>query len=282
VRQDVCVPQRNHLIQTMRNTGGPQCPKWAIWLLVMISLAYPALPDDLAQRAIVQIAEVDDAIKIERSLDANSDRDPPDNGAWYQVLRGGIPIIVSAPHATMPFREGAFRFSDGGGTGALAMELHVLANVYVIYTQFRSPSDPNFYDDNDYKRALEQLLKETGAWLVLDIHGSSPKRPYDVDLGTMNGESLNGEGKLPEQLQRVLRHNGISAISTNYFSASKNQTVTRFVAERRIPAIQLEINSTWLQPAETDLGAHRFAQVLEALTEFVQMEQQKHRGSVDH
>ncbi|MGA2710106.1 MAG: hypothetical protein ACLQJ0_20965 [Steroidobacteraceae bacterium] len=45
--------------------------------------------------------------------------------------------------------------------------------------------------------------------------------------------------------------NGLIAISNNFFSAAKNQTVTKFAAAHQVPALQLEINAAWLLPAES-------------------------------
>jgi hypothetical protein len=45
--------------------------------------------------------------------------------------------------------------------------------------------------------------------------------------------------------------------------------VTKFVSERGVPAMQLEINATWLEPGADALRAHRFAQLLEGLVRFV-------------
>jgi hypothetical protein len=46
-------------------------------------------------------------------------------------------------------------------------------------------------------------------------------------------------------------------------------TITTFAVAHVVPAIQLEINSTWLQQSAGDLAAHRFAQVLWALVRYV-------------
>jgi len=232
-----------------------------------------ALPLNSPTRALVDLPAIDDGACIEQRTDGRSDKDPPAGSDWYRIIDGRIPVVISAPHATMPFRDGKYRFSDGGGTAALAIELGALTAAHVIFTTYRSPSDPNYYDDNDYKRALAKLLVTSQARILLDIHGSSPKRPYDVDIGTMDGASLLGHDAWADQLEIVLRKNGLIAISNNFFSAAKNQTVTKFAAAHQVPALQLEINATWLLPAESDLGAHRFAQLLESLDEFIVAEE---------
>jgi LmbE family N-acetylglucosaminyl deacetylase len=137
-----------------------------------------------------------------------------------------------------------------------------------LYTIDASPSDPNFYDDNDFKKALGSLLERKKPRLLLDIHASHSHRPYDIDLGTMDGASLLGQEALRRDLIDILHGEGIANVSLDFFSAKKNQTITKFAAALGVPAIQLEINSTWLHPSANDLDAHRFSQLLDALARF--------------
>lgn len=93
-------------------------------------------------------------------------------------------------------------------------------------------------------------------------------RPYDVDLGTMNGASLIGRSDLLELLVERLRQEGLINLSRDYFSASKSATVTKWISQRGTPCIQLEISSTWTDPTGDDLHAHRFSALLQALVRF--------------
>jgi len=221
------------------------------------------------EKAIIETPTIMQAISDEKELDLKKDAKAPTGKPWFNIMAGNIPIIITAPHATMPFREGTYRFSDGGGTGALAKALNTLTGATVIYTTYSSPSDPNFYNDNDFKRALGEAIGKYKPMLVLDIHGSHSHRPYDVDLGTMGGKSLMGNEVFVSTLIDALRNEGLTNISYNYFAASKNQTVTKFSSAHGVPAIQLEVNSTWLTPSHDNLSAHRFAQLLQALVRFV-------------
>jgi hypothetical protein len=231
-----------------------------------------AAPHALPDRAIVEVAEITEAVKIEKEINAHSEAQAPNGSSWFEVVEGKVPVIVTAPHATKPFREGQYRFADGGGTAALARMLNKLAGVTVVYTTFASPSDPNYYDDNAFKATLDALIKSKQPVLVLDLHGSHPYRPYDVDLGTMNGQSLLGKDSLVVDIVKTLRAEGMINISSNYFAAAKNQTITKFVSARGVPAIQLEISSTWLAPSQDNLSAHRFSQLLQALVKYINAE----------
>jgi hypothetical protein len=189
---------------------------------------------------------------------------------WFAVEEGDVAVLVTAPHVTRPFREGAYRFEDGGGTGALARALNRLTGASAVYTVDASPSDPNFYDDNEFKRTLDRLIGQKRPRFLLDIHASHSHRPYDVDLGTMDGGSLLGHTRLLSDLVDALRAEGIANLSLNYFSARQQQSITKFAAARGIPAIQLEINATWLNPSHNDLAAYRFSQLLQALVRYIE------------
>ncbi|WP_205346527.1 ketol-acid reductoisomerase [Pseudomonas bharatica] len=212
------------------------------------------------QRAIIEPAMVQQAIELENRISAQADTAAPSGESPVVVLKGSSKVIITAPHATEPFREGKYRFSDGAGTAALAQMLNRTTCATVIYTQYRTPSDPNYYDDNEFKNQLAELIGSQRPALVLDIHGSSDFRPYDVDIGTMNGKSLLGNQALLVDLVEHLRQEGMTNLSNNYFAAEKNQTITRFASSKQqVPTLQVEISSTLLRPSEGGVMAHRFA-----------------------
>lgn len=144
-----------------------------------------------------------------------------------------------------------------------------LTDSTVIYTTKASPSDPNYYDNNDYKVSLAELIKTQKPKLIIDIHGSNPFRPYDVDIGTMNGKSLLGKDSLVTALIDSLQNEGIFNYSNNYFAASRNETITKFGSSHGVPTIQLEFSSIWMVPSDGNYESHRFAQLLQGMVRYV-------------
>lgn len=218
---------------------------------------------------------VDKAIQYEQELSKRYTSLAPPGTAYFEVLDGNSRVLITAPHATCPMRESQQRFADGG-TGSLAFALHELADTSTLVTTYAQPSDPNYYDDNDFKRRLADLVSTGQYDLILDLHGSHPNQPYDVDFGTMGGTSVLGDRFALERLGIRLRDQGLVDLSQDFFPASKNETITKWATLHNIPCIQLEINTTWLFSAtdgviadRASLQTHRFTQVLEALLNFV-------------
>lgn len=148
-------------------------------------------------------------------------------------------ILISAPHTLPHLRKGKYKWADSG-SGALALALQRATNTHLIYTT-RSGIDPNYYDNSLYKVALKKYLKShPEIELVIDIHGASPKRQFDVDLGTMHHKSIRN----PKVYQVIKSHfeKAKLRVSENFFSASKAETVTKFVYNLGLSAIQMENN----------------------------------------
>ena len=81
----------------------------------------------------------------------------------------------------------------------MARQFRRLAGETAIYATFASPSDPNYYYDNAFKRRLEEIIEKTDPVVILDLHGSHWCPPYDVDFGKV----IDEEGKSAGEAQEV-------------------------------------------------------------------------------
>lgn len=239
---------------------------WVVLLTAWLITGCAALPPS----AIITKEHVEVAFAQEGRIAPHAAAPPPSGKPWFEIRPGKSPILLVAGHATNPRREGKVRFADSG-TGGFALALAALTDSTLIYTTYASPSDPNFYDDNEFKRALKKLVETEHPRLVLDIHGSHWYRPYDVDFGTMDLKSLCGRKHYLHDLIAAFRAEGIDNLSVDYFSAATNQTVTKFVSRLGVPCVQLEMNSN-VMPVPGDTQSERpqrVAQTLQALTRFI-------------
>jgi len=185
--------------------------------------------------------------------------------SWVTVLRGKRPVVLSAPHA-FPVSRKKGKYADRG-TGELAVLLHRLTDVTVIYTSGEPPCDPNNDDKNVYKEVLSALINEIKPKLVIDLHRAHQSRPFDIDYGTLHG--LSCQRRTLNKITACLREEGLSNFTSNTFSASRNLTITKWAYRHKTEAFQLEINSTWLNFNGDPLSQQRFAQLLQGLTIFL-------------
>lgn len=167
-------------------------------------------------------------------------------------------VIISAPHGSRCYRPGDKDdyHTEDEYTAALAHWLHQRLNLPAIYMVKRSATDPNFHRESPYKQTLGDLLRHTGAKLVLDIHGAAFTRQFAVDLGCMgeNNHDIKSCPRVIIQRFRELWHTRFqneSLVTVNHFPATSQPTVTRFVADNFGPntwGLQMEINALYRIP----------------------------------
>jgi hypothetical protein len=235
-------------------------------LFVLVQNVLQAQPTS-TPKAIVTPPNIDSIILYEKTFAAHEETPAPSNKKSFEFIRGTRKILFVAGHATAHIRQGKKKPADSG-TGSLAVELNKLLNVSVLYTTFLSPSDPNFEDNNEFKDTLAKILTKIKPIFVVDLHGSDPSRPYDVDFGTLDGESFKNRKDILDRLKNLLRNEGLINQSQDFFSASDNQTITKFVHGKKVPCVQLEINKNWISAEKGNPFAQKTAQLLQALIRF--------------
>ena len=218
---------------------------------------------------IVDAAYIDTMIEHEKFFSANDTVHAPAGVKWFRITNGSVNrIMFIAPHTTSQTREGKLKAADAG-TGSLIEALNNLRDVPVLYTTYLSPSDPNYYDNNEFKDSLNEFLNDVKPMLVIDLHASDYSRPYDIDFGTMHGASLLDMGRWLDTLTRELQTSGITNLSSNFFPAEKNETDTKFTSKHGYACLQLEINAKYLSPSRGKSYAARTHALLQALARFI-------------
>lgn len=239
------------------------------YLTVMATLlCFATYSQTSTLKAIITPLHIDRFIAFDKIFVENESTPAPENKPSFEFKNGTRKILFIAGHATAHMREGEKKGADGG-TGALAVSLNRLLNVPVLFTTFLSESDPNFEDDNAFKDTLAKIVAKMKPIFVIDLHTSNASRPYEIDFGTMDGLSFRNRKDLVDKLKIILKNEGFINQSQDFFSASENKTITRFLKERNIPCIQLEINFNNLSPDKGNEQSQRTAQLLQALYRFV-------------
>ncbi len=181
----------------------------------------------------------------------------PDDGAWFEIVRGSLPVLVSAPHACMHERDGTAKMEEEY-TGALACYLADVCGCYALVTRSRTFEDPNWQTDSLYKQAIKQLQLETGIRFLIDLHGMTNRYHMGVAIGTIKGKSCGAADVLPHFTEAGFQHVVTEDLTPDSESAWRravvdhpkftggvmNHTVTRFSAlELGVPSVQIELSS---------------------------------------
>jgi gamma-glutamylcyclotransferase (GGCT)/AIG2-like uncharacterized protein YtfP len=210
---------------------------------------------------------VEFAIRFENSQKQRYREFPPEDSSGLTFLRGEIPILITASHATRHLRMGKFKYQEEY-TGAVSVILHALTGSYVLYTHWASSVDPNFYDHAPFKEKLRKVVKEFGIRFVLDLHGTRREWSDDIYPGVGNSrEFLFGDDFYLHKLEQSSELNGLAIGDLRVFPASTQMTITKFVARNiQIPAMQIEINERLRYP---ESHPSKFERLVKFLTDYI-------------
>ena len=210
---------------------------------------------------------VEFAINFEKEQEERYMEFPPEDSSGMIFLRGGAPILVTAPHATRHLRMNKQKQQEEY-TGAISVILHSLTGAHALYTHWASKIDPNFYDDAPFKKKLAKVVTKFRIKLVLDLHGTRGQKAEDIYPGIGNNrEFLIGNNSYLHKLNDSAKSNGLVLGGLNVFPASIQMTVTKFVATKLgIPTMQVEINERLRDP---EGNPSQFEKLVRFLTDYI-------------
>jgi len=207
------------------------------------------------------------AIRFEKSQRKYDEEQPSDDFDGTIFLRGDIPVLVTAPHATTHVRVKMTKSCELY-TGALSVISHSLTGAHALYTHRMSNLDPNYYDDCPFKERLESLMNEHDIRFVIDIHGTGSGRAYDIFPGVgLDGEFLIGKQFYLAKLYETALREKILIGSLDIFPAAKQMTVAKFAATKLgVPAMQVEINRRLRLPEDNPT---QFEKLVDFLSSYI-------------
>ncbi|MBD1378941.1 N-formylglutamate amidohydrolase [Metabacillus arenae] len=178
---------------------------------------------------------------------------------------GSLPVLLSMPHSVVHYRNGNRKEADDY-TGAIGLLMNDLTDCYCIYSKKTTEEDPNYVNGGRYKKCLEEVIVKNNILFMIDLHGASSGRTFDIDLGTMNGKSA--DFKHIEMMKQVFSKYHILDVRENdTFPALHPGTVTSFVSTKlNIPCVQMEIHAKYRTPLE---NLTQFMKLLDSLKEIV-------------
>jgi N-formylglutamate amidohydrolase len=157
----------------------------------------------------------------------------------YKISMGNIPILFTAPHTMEQLRSDGTVKKAEPYTKAIALYLNKHMNTYSMIKLQDTGLDSNRDNHDDFKNKLLNLVDEHNIKLVIDLHGASVNREFDVEFGTMN--NLTADFSTINELKEAFIENGITKISFN--NPFKGGAITQYLYNKKdIDVIQLEIN----------------------------------------
>jgi len=159
----------------------------------------------------------------------------------FFVIERESPVIISAPHGAMTFRNNHMEtwHEEDEYTAGMAILLSEISNTSVIATTWKTEdSDPNEHDEDRsvYKQELRRLAQSANARCVIDLHGVGEDNPrlfekQRVELGTGSRDEY-----MPVEVHKALvaflnKNLGKNAAYRNGrlgFRAEGNNRIARF------------------------------------------------------
>lgn len=160
----------------------------------------------------------------------------------YRIQSGKNNIIISAPHSVRHMQNGNVKSADLY-TGAIAKFVAEKTNSHLIVKCAFNKDNPNSSNNSNYKKELANHIKQNNIKFLIDIHGASLTQPFNVDVGTFNGQNINNRKEVEKIIVNAFAKNNIDEVFFNHTFIASANTVSRKINEQTgIIAFQLEIN----------------------------------------
>lgn len=201
---------------------------------------------------------------------------PPPGREPFVLIDRQSPVIISAPHGAMTYRNngGEIWHEEDEYTAGMALLLAELCKVSVIATIWRTAdSDPNEHpiDRSGYKKKLHTLLEKGDVHWLIDLHGSGEKSRYldesqwiDLGLGRTNDYlPVEVAAYFRKRIDNYLRQGVTLRGNKNGFPASDPNRIAAFAKSYpSVHSVQVEMKPTVRIPRRR-IDASMFAKSIE-------------------
>lgn len=192
-----------------------------------------------------------------------------------KIVRGKIPILVSAPHAAPLLRkskeDGVYKRYYEKKLDEVIEQLCDKTNAWGIFTvspnqKMLSNWEKEIY--KEYKRFVKKIINNNNIQLFVDLHGSREDRPFLIDYDFIFHERHPHDHHLENIIHETFTHHFSKQNLSNGFFRPINgrghRTLTYYVRKHLgVQAVQLETNSK-LRTNPTNLEL-----LVEAVNKFV-------------
>jgi hypothetical protein len=185
----------------------------------------------------------------------------------YKIRNFHSNVMLSAPHSVNQIRKENIKYAEVY-TGFITEYLSDALLVGSITKTLNDNDDANFDDISKYRDEVVKLIKKNGIKFLIDIHGASELRNFDIEIGTAKGENINYNDEIVAICIKLAHEHGYKNVNVDdMFTASNKNTVSRYVNEKtKICAIQLEINKKHRSP---DANPEEFEKMLKFMQHLI-------------
>ncbi|MBQ8902273.1 MAG: N-formylglutamate amidohydrolase [Bacilli bacterium] len=160
----------------------------------------------------------------------------------YAILKGNVPILFSASHTMYQLLDDGTTKLKEPYTKAIALYLNKYCNTYAIVKNNDTGIDSNRDNYDEYNLGMRRLIKDYNIKLVIDLHGASKDRKFDIEFGKLN--NLSADFSTIKELEEAFTENGINNINHN--DPFKGGAITQGIYSLDdVDVIQVEINGKY-------------------------------------
>ena len=218
---------------------------------------------------------IDDLIRIESGI--HYAELPPDGVEPYIFEDRNAPVLISAPHGAVTYRNNSKEIwhEEDEYTAGMALLLGQICKVPVIATHYKNASyDPNHNVDENigYKQILKCLIETYGVRFVIDLHGAAlmsrtlePQQTIDLGLRQRNdSDKPSMDGTHIQELERLLENTDLVCDSEcfvtrrNKFPGAGKGTVITFATSLTMAGTQRPVQAVQIEMKPQVRVAHRF------------------------
>lgn len=175
---------------------------------------------------------------------------------------GKSKILLTAPHTMeQKLMDGNIKHPE---LFTKAIVLYLSRYYYVNYLiKIKDTGlDANRFNDDEFRNEIIKTIENNNIKLSIDIHGASNNRPFDVEIGTIDG--ITAKDSTIELLTKILNKHGIFKIAYN--DPFKGGAITESIyILKKCEAIQIEINANFRDINQID----KLKSLCDALGEFI-------------
>ena len=184
-----------------------------------------------------------DVFELNKKYEMNNYRGFSGKISNLQIIKGNIPILLSAPHSVKHQRRNIIKKADGL-TGGIVEYLSIYNDVFGLTRTFDFRDDPNYYNDGyslKYKEEIIRIINEYAIKYLFDIHGCSNRYNFDIDIGINNYKNITNKDDVDIIVSHLSKLGKVMIDSK--FNASRDEIISKYIHELTgIPCFQIEIN----------------------------------------